>query len=128
LGRTSHSQPKIGRSKIVNCITYEGFLAPNTWSFAQNESDIVIAVKTRLLVSNVEAACDADRAGVGLTRAFSYHIAAAVVAGTLTTVLDDYQPAALPVSAFYGASYFVPIKLRVFLDFAGPRLRARLAP
>jgi DNA-binding transcriptional LysR family regulator len=110
-----------------DCITYEGFLAPNTWSFVQGERDTAIAVKPRLVVSNVEAACDAARAGVGLTRAFSYHVAASVEAGTLTTVLDDYQPAALPVSLVYGAGRFLPIKLRAFLDFAAPRLRARLA-
>jgi len=109
-----------------DCITYEGFLAPNVWSFVQGETESPIAVKPRLVVSNVEAACDAARAGVGLTRAFSYHVAASVEAGTLTTVLDDYQPAPLPVSLIYGAGRFLPIKLRAFLDFATPRLRARL--
>ena len=109
-----------------DCITYEGFLAPNVWSFLQGETESPIAVKPRLVVSNVEAACDAARAGVGLTRAFSYHVAASVEAGTLTTVLDDYQPAPLPVSLIYGAGRFLPIKLRAFLDFAAPRLRARL--
>ena len=44
-----------------------------------------------------------------------------------TTVLDDYQPAALPVSLLYGASRFLPLKLRAFLDFAAPRLKASLA-
>src|ERR1051325_7734864 len=71
-----------------DCITYEGFLAPNTWALVQDQSDIPIAIKPRLVVSNVEAACDAARAGIGLTRAFSYHVAASVEAGTLTTVPD----------------------------------------
>ena len=110
-----------------DCITYERFPTGDMWPFVQDESDIAIAVRSRLVVSNVEAACDAARAGVGLTWAFSYHVAAAVEAGTLTTVLDDYQPAALPVSLLYGAGRFLPIKLRAFLDFAAPRLRASLA-
>ena len=32
-----------------------------------------------------------------------------------------------PVSFVYTAGRFMPIKLRAFLDFAAPRLRARLA-
>ena len=110
-----------------DCIAYERFPTGDMRPFVQDESDIAIAVRSRLVVSNIEAACDAARAGVGLTWAFSYHVAASVEAGTLTTVLDDYQPAALPVSLLYGAGRFLPIKLRAFLDFAGPRLRASLA-
>jgi len=112
---------------ISSPIGYERFPTGDMWPFVQDESDIAIAVRSRLVVSNVEAACDAARAGVGLTWAFSYHVAASVEAGTLTTVLDDYQPAALPVSLLYGAGRFLPIKLRAFLDFAAPRLRASLA-
>jgi hypothetical protein len=47
--------------------------------------------------------------------------------GTLTTVLDAFQPATLPVNFVYAAGRFMPIKLRAFLDFAAPRLKARLA-
>ena len=113
-----------------DCISYEGLLAPaaNTWTFARDGADIAVAVHPRLVVSSVEAACDAARAGIGITRALSYHVADSVEAGTLTTVLDDYQPAALPVSFLYAAGRFLPIKLRAFLDFAAPRLKARMAP
>ncbi len=45
----------------------------------------------------------------------------------LTTVLDDYQPAPLQVSLVYAAGRFLPIKQRALLDFAAPRLKARLA-
>ena len=47
--------------------------------------------------------------------------------GTLATVLDAFQPATLPVNIVYTAGRFIPIKLRAFLDFAAPRLQARLA-
>lgn len=112
-----------------DCINYEGFSAPapNAWPFVRGKTDVAAAVHSRLVVTNVEAACDAARAGVGITRAFSYHVAASLEAGTLKTVLDDYQPPGLPVSLLYAAGRFLPIKLRAFLDFAGPRLKARLA-
>lgn len=112
-----------------DCISYEGFIAPapNTWPFVRDKTDVAVPVHARLVVTNVEAACDAARAGIGITRAFSYHVAASMEAGTLTTVLDDYQPAGPPVSLLYAAGRFLPIKLRAFLDFAAPRLKARLA-
>ena len=110
-----------------DCISYEGFLAPNTWTFVRDKTEIAVAVQPRLIVTSVEAACDAARAGIGLTRAFSYHIAGSAQAGTLVTLLDEHQPERLPVSLLYAAGRFLPIKLRAFLDFAAPRLKARLA-
>jgi len=110
-----------------DCILCESFQAPEVWSFARGQADMAIAIRPRLVVSNEEAACDAARAGIGLTRAFSYHVASSIEAGTLTTVLDEYRPAPLPVSFVYPADRFLPIKLRAFLDFASPRLKACLS-
>ena len=110
-----------------DCIIYEGFQGPYSWRFVRDEADVAITVQPRLVVSTVETACDAARASIGLTRAFSYHVEAAVEAGILATVLDAYRPPALPISFVYGAGRFLPIKVRAFLDFASPRLKARLA-
>src|SRR5215472_14677950 len=109
-----------------DCIIYEGFLGPLVWKFVRDGAEIAITVRPRLVVSNIEVACDAARAGIGLTWAASHHVGAAVEAGTLTTVLDEFQLPPSPVSFVYGAGRFLPIKLRAFLDFAAPRLKARL--
>jgi DNA-binding transcriptional LysR family regulator len=113
-----------------DCISVEGFVGPfsaNTWTFTQNQRDIVVPVRPRLVVSNAEAACEAAQAGGGIARAFSYQVASQIELGMLKTVLDDYQPAPLPVSLLYAAGRFMPIKLRAFLDFAASRLKALLA-
>jgi DNA-binding transcriptional LysR family regulator len=111
-----------------DCIVYEGFLGPtDVWKFVRDGTDVAVTVQPRLVVSSVEAACDAARAGIGLARAFSYSVKASIEEGTLTTVLDAFQPATLPVNFVYTAGRFMPIKLRAFLDFAAPRLKARLA-
>ncbi len=96
------------------------------WTFLRDEMDIGVPVHPRLVVSSVGAACDAAQAGIGIMAAFSYHVSAALEAGTLKTVLDDFQPAPLPVNLVYTAGRFLPIKLRAFLDFAAPRLKALL--
>ena len=83
-------------------------------------------VRSRLVVSNLESACDAARAGIGITVAFSYQVAELVKSGELTPLLQDFQPPPRPVSFVYSPNRFMPVKLRAFLDFAAPRLKARL--
>ena len=41
----------------------------------------------------------------------------------MTTVLDEFQPPAVPINLVYVADRFLPIKVRAFLDFAAPRLK-----
>ena len=110
-----------------DCVSFEGLQAPNLWVFERDGAEIAVAVRPRLICSSVEAACDAAIDGMGLTRGASYHVAAAIAAGTLVTVLDDYRPAPTPVSLVHAAGHRAPAKLRAFLDFAAPRLRAGLA-
>jgi hypothetical protein len=42
-------------------------------------------------------------------------------------VLEAFEPGPVPVHLVYAARGPLPVKLRAFLDFATPRLRARLA-
>jgi DNA-binding transcriptional LysR family regulator len=109
-----------------SCIVSENLQTPNLWPFLRDKKEIAITVQPRLVVSTAETAVDAARVGIGLTRAYSYYIAPSVEAGALRTVLDAYRPAAIPISFVYGAGRFLPMKLRAFLDFAAPRLKARL--
>ena len=110
-----------------DCIIYEGFIGPYEWKFVREGTDVAVTVRPRLVVSNPEAAFDAVLAGIGLGRGASYYVGAAIEAGTLTTVLDEFHLPTRPVSFVYPAGRFLPVKLRAFLDFLAPRLRARLA-
>jgi len=124
-GTPSTPEDLAGHDCIV--YVYQGFLGPDMWKFVRDGTDLAVTLQPRLAVSNVEAACAAARAGIGLTRALSYHVKPWLEEGTLTTVLDEFQPETLPVNLVYAAGRFLPIKLRAFLDFAAPRLKARLA-
>jgi DNA-binding transcriptional LysR family regulator len=110
-----------------DCVSFDGLTAPDAWSFPVGKDATAFPVRSRLIVSTAEAAIDAAIAGVGLTRVLSYQIADAVRAGALARVLHEFEPAPLPVSLVYGGQPRLPLKLRAFLDFAGPRLKARLA-
>ena len=110
-----------------DCISYPPIQSPTTWSFLRGQREYVVPVRSRLVVSNLESACDAARAGIGITVAFSYHIAESIQSGELVPLLHDFQPPPQPVNFVYSPNRFMPVKLRAFLDFTLPRLRARLA-
>jgi DNA-binding transcriptional LysR family regulator len=109
-----------------DCISYPLLQSPEAWRFERDGIGYVVPVRSRLIVSNIESACDAARAGLGVTVAFSYCLGEFIKAGELTPLLQNYQPPPLPVSLVYSPNRFMPAKLRAFLDFALPRLKARL--
>jgi DNA-binding transcriptional LysR family regulator len=110
-----------------DCILYEGLAGAAPWNFMRGKAHIKVELHPRLVVSNSDAACNAAREGIGITRAFSYNVATSLEAGTLVTLLETFEPPTLPASFVYPSGRFQPVKLRAFLDFATPRLKARLA-
>jgi len=110
-----------------DCVTFEGLTSPDAWIFTTGKSETSVAVHSRLVVNTAEAAIDAVSAGVGVTRVLSYQIDAALRAGELVVVLQDFEPAPWPVSLVYTGGPLLPLKLRAFLDFATPRLKAALS-
>ncbi len=109
-----------------DCITFGGPQRPEAWNFPNGQSVSSVSVRTRLLVDSAEAAVDAASQGIGITCVFSYHVAEAVRAGALTLLLRPFEPPPLPVRLVYPAGRLLPLKVRAFLDFAAPRLKARL--
>jgi DNA-binding transcriptional LysR family regulator len=105
------------------CVTFAGLTDAGSWTFRDNES---VRVRSRLTASTAEAAIDATVAGIGLTCTLSYQVADAVKAGQLIVLLRRFEPAPLPVSLLYVHESRITAKLRAFVDFAAPRLRARL--
>lgn len=110
-----------------DCVTFEGLISPLAWTFGTDRSEISVPIKSRLTVNTAEAAIDAAAAGVGITRILSYQAAGAVEDGRLTILLQEFEPAPAPASLVHAGQGLLPLKLRVFLDFAAPRLRERLA-
>jgi DNA-binding transcriptional LysR family regulator len=113
-----------------DCITSTGLMSPEVWRFpagrsTASKSGAAVPIRSRLVVNSAEAAVDAAVAALGVTRVLSYQAASAVRTGSLALVLQDFEPAPWPVSLVYASSgRLLPLKLRAFLDFAAPRLKA----
>lgn len=106
-----------------DCVTFAGLTDAGSWDFRDRET---VRVRSRLATSTAEAAIDATVAGIGLTCTLSYQIADAVQSGQLAIVLKKFEPPPLPVSLIYVRESRITAKLRAFIDYAAPRLRARL--
>ncbi len=106
------------------CVGVQGFTDRKFWSVA-NEADV--PVRYRLTVNSTDAACDAARAGVGIISVFSHHVTSSFKDRTLVPVLASFERRTLPLSLVRTSGGYLPLKLRAFLDFAAPRLKARLS-
>jgi DNA-binding transcriptional LysR family regulator len=109
-----------------DCISFEGMAASDIWTFKEKKTDISVPIHSRLVVNTAEAAIDAAISGLGITRVLSYQVMKAVSESKLVLVLRDYEPASVPVSLVHHGQQLLPLKLRAFLDFAAPRLKAEL--
>jgi DNA-binding transcriptional LysR family regulator len=109
-----------------DCITFGGLTSAQEWIFTIGKSAKPVAIHSRLVVNTAEAAVDAAVASIGITRVLSYQAAAALRAGALTLALRAFEPAPSPVSLVHAGQPLLPLKLRAFLDFATPRLKARI--
>ena len=110
-----------------DCITVDSLAAPRSWKFIKAGREIAAPIRSRLTVSDSEAAIDAAISGAGIARVMSYKMESARRAGTLVTMLEELELEPLPMHVVYAERKPVPLKLRAFLNWVIPRLKARLA-
>ncbi len=110
-----------------DCIAFDALSSGDAWDFGIGQAAKSVRIQCRLVVNTAEAAIDAAIAGFGVTRVLSYQVAEAVRTGALRLAIESFEPAAWPVSLVRPERGRLPLKLRAFLDFVAPRLKARLA-
>ncbi len=110
-----------------DCLAFEGLQTSRNWSFGPGTDRSPVAIRPRLGVNTADALIEAVAEGFGIARMTSYQAAAAIREGRLVSLLRNYEPEPIPVHLIYTGSPLLPLKLRVFLDFAAPRLKQTLA-
>lgn len=102
----------------------------DTWVFPPAPGQTIaraVHFKPRLVVNSVRAALASAVEGRGVTRLYTYHVAERVLDGSLRIVLRDAEPVPLPVHLLTPQGRTATPKVRAFIDFAAPRLRAIFA-
>lgn len=125
-GKPAISKP--GDLTSLQCIAMTVF-GVETWKFAAGENTPAqqVRISPRLIVNTVEAAVGSAIEGHGLTRAFSYQVADEVRDGRLAVVLPEAKSPPLPVHLIAPERRLSLPKVRAFVDFAVPRLKAEFA-
>ncbi len=108
-------------------IMFEGVYSNNLWTFGSGSGALVQAVRPRLAVNTADTAIAAAISGAGVTRVLSYQVALPVADGALELILRRFEPDPMPVHLVHAGHTLLPLKLRAFRDFLGPRLKNRLA-
>jgi len=86
--------------------------------FERDGKRIEIAPSPRVAVNDSGAHFASLRAGTGLGQLLSFMVSASNATSELVPVLQDWQPAPLPVHVLYPANRHLSTKVRVFVDWA----------
>jgi DNA-binding transcriptional LysR family regulator len=123
-----HGSPKtpadLARHAIVAATSAS---AATEWAFASGKEKIAVRLRPRILVNTNDGALEAATSGFGLTRLISYQVANELAAGTLKTVLRDFEQTPLPVHVIHREGRYGSAKVRSFVDLAVEELRANAA-
>ncbi|MGF7131472.1 DNA-binding transcriptional LysR family regulator [Paraburkholderia sp. EB58] len=109
------------------CISFNGLTSSRAWTFSDGKSEQTVPIHSRLVTNTADSAMDAATHGAGLTRLLSYHVADALREGRLQLVLEQFELTPLPIHLVHAGQAPLPLKLRAFLDFMSPRLKARIS-
>jgi DNA-binding transcriptional LysR family regulator len=108
-------------------VSFQGFATSPEWRYRRDSAAFAVEPHPRLAVNTTEAAIQAALADLGIIRVLSYQVADELRSGRLQALLPEFAPEPLPVSFVYPDAELLPLKVRCFLDWAVPRLRARMA-
>jgi DNA-binding transcriptional LysR family regulator len=108
-------------------ISFQSFATAPEWRYRRDSAAFAVEPCPKLAVNTTEAAIQAALAGLGIIRVLSYQVSDELRSGQLQALLPEFAPEPLPVNLIYAPADLLPLKVRSFLDWIVPRLRARMA-
>jgi DNA-binding transcriptional LysR family regulator len=115
----------LGKHQII-AMTHFGL---DSWRFPPAAASSVpraVPFTPRFVVNSVRAAASSAVDAHGVTRLFSYHVAAEIKEGLLRVILADAEHSPIPVHLVSPHGRLSVPKVRAFVGFALPRLRAQI--
>jgi DNA-binding transcriptional LysR family regulator len=109
----------------LRCIGHPGTAPAGRWSFREANRDLAVRIPMPFTCNLASTAVDACAAGVGFGCFLSYQVEPEVRAGKLRVLLEDFEPAPLPVQIVYPDARLMSPRLRVFVDALRDHLRTR---
>jgi DNA-binding transcriptional LysR family regulator len=101
-------------------------LISGAWTYSVDGETFQSTPHCRVRANRTSICIEAAVRGYGLTRVARIAAEHELRAGTLTTVLDEFECASYPVHLIYVKQGALPLKVRAFIDWMAPRLRDKL--
>lgn len=121
-----HGTPRHPADLIEHAtIRFTGRSVLSEWRFMEDGRELTAAIKPRMVTNSVDAAINACREGLGIGNFLSYMVQGPVAAGELRPILRQFEASPLPITVLYPHSKLMSARVRAFIDFVAPRLRAQ---
>jgi len=107
------------------CIHFKPLTDGATWKFHDAKRQLSVHPTTRFACNQALVAAEACAAGLGFSLLLSYQAEPKIQSGELRVVLEDFEPAALPVSLVYPHARLMSSRVRVFIEWMREALTSR---
>ncbi|MDX1070963.1 LysR family transcriptional regulator [Sinorhizobium medicae] len=94
------------------------------WSFEVDGKSVEAMPRSRIEVNTAAICVTAARNGAGIARLFDYQVPEEVSSGALVQILREYGGRPKPIHIVYSRQGLLALKVRAFIDWTLPRLRA----
>jgi DNA-binding transcriptional LysR family regulator len=115
----AHGAPQTPEALAAhNCFTYEYVKPSGVWFFrGPDGAERTVRVHGNLHSNSADLHAELAARGVGIVFEPAFVVGDEIRAGRLVPLLQDYEPAPLPIYAVYPSRRHLSAKVRVFVDF-----------
>jgi DNA-binding transcriptional LysR family regulator len=107
------------------CLHYGNLSTGGLWRLNGPEGSIGVHIDPAMVSNNGQVLCDAAVRGLGIILSPSFISGPDLQAGRLVTILPDYRPPEVILSAIYPPTRHLSAKIRLFTDFLVDRFGDR---
>jgi DNA-binding transcriptional LysR family regulator len=108
-------------------ITHTALMPHREWRYIDAGKPARLQLLPRIETNDAHSGIQLAEQSKGITIVLSYMVAEALRTGRLVPVFNNYSPPPVPVDLIYAQRRIIAPKVRAFIDFAAPQLRAALA-
>jgi DNA-binding transcriptional LysR family regulator len=119
-----HGIPKVPNDiRKHRCVCHLGLVSPSEWPFRIGKRNVTIPVASVLTSNEIDSALNACISGLGLGMFLSYMVAPYRITGEVRYVLEQFEPAPIPIQIIYPNSKLLSSRVRAFVDESVAKLR-----
>ena len=112
--------------RLHSVIAFTGLMPNREWRFLNGQKQGSVSLNPTFEINDAVAAIQAAEDGHGITIALSYMVSDQIRHERLVPILGAFTLPSQPVHLVYPHARLVAPKIRAFVDFASPRLKATL--